>query len=389
MNLLASSHEQDIVIENDEIKLTLTSDAKARSLLHKPSGQECLVEGSNAPVFALTEYRPYDAENMLTYVAKSTTFPANKVVRKGDSLFVNFDRIEYTAVIELNVTPHYIGFNLKRLEYMLEEISQFKRVTEIDEFTILQLPVKKRDVFGEWLNVVWDGDIAVNVIGTSSFTKIDSSDRDNHFLLTAGMESEIKLLDVGAALITTTKNNFLDYLAVLERGTAWDSPISLVTTSLDELNNHPRTEDNLAVIKKWEDARLAGIFTDEQKEILKDPWQEHILLNFNGSHELLPYEQVQNFANNNPDGAAFLFTRNGKTWVVYWHKSGSGKLIIPVSDKYIKVYNNDMKMERKHLKRGVAQTIPIDNRRFIEFDMPENEVINILRHGEITDSRVM
>src|SRR5690554_3834630 len=196
LHLLASSHEQDIVIENDEIRLTLTSDAKARSLLHKPSGQECLVEGSNAPVFALTEYRPYDAENMLTYVAKSTTFPANKVVRKGDSLFVNFDRIEYTAVIELNVTPHYIGFNLKRLEYMLEEISQFKRVTEIDEFTILQLPVKKRDVFGEWLNVVWDGDIAVNVIATSSFTKIDSSDRDNHFLLTAGMESEIKLLDV-------------------------------------------------------------------------------------------------------------------------------------------------------------------------------------------------
>ena len=151
--LVALPGGQDVVIENDEVRLTLTADGKTRGLLHKPTGQECLVQGFSAPVFGLTEYRPYDPENMLTYVAKTTTFPANKVVREGDTLFVNFDRLDYTAVIALNITPYYIGFTLARLDYTLEDISQFKRVTEIDEFTLLQLPVKKRSTFGEWLNV--------------------------------------------------------------------------------------------------------------------------------------------------------------------------------------------------------------------------------------------
>jgi hypothetical protein len=721
--LVAQPVGQDVVIENDEVRLTLTADGKARGLLHKPTGQECLVQGSSAPVFALTEYRPYDPENMLTYVAKTTTFPANKVVREGDSLFVNFDRLDYTAVIALNITPHYIGFTLARLDYTLEDISQFKRVTEIDEFTLLQLPVKKRSTFGERLNVVWDDEIAVNVLGTDPYTKVDSQVRDDHILLSAGMESIIKLLGVGAALITTTKDNFLDYLAVLEhdfnlppgvdsrrldeygysyyemrgltkenidehiayakmggfkmmvlywkdfatslghfpwkkeypngmadlqevtrkireagiipgfhihfnkatrndkyvtpvpdarlnlteiftlsqpideasteiyveesphnctmernrrilkintelieyegftvtrpykftgckrghlnstprsaekgakfglldvdtspqyvrfaqrttiqdemaerlaniideagfdflyfdggedvhppywyygskaqldiynapkrkplfsegalkthfgwhiltranaydtfkperfragvrkymlngarymaenftavnfgwniyqaptetsngyqpdmyefvcsRGAAWDSPISLMVVSLDDMDNHPRTEDNLRVMKKWEEARLAGLFTDEQKEMLKDPFQEHILLNVNGNHELLPYERVENFANNHPDGSAFLFTRNGKTWVVFWHQRGDGKLTLPVSHKVIKLYDRDMKLERKHVKRGEVQTLPIDNRRFIEFDLPESEVIELLKRAEI------
>lgn len=117
LKLMAAPDEDGIVIENDEIRLVLTQDARAHSLIHKPSGEECLIAGSNAPVFALTEYRPYDPENMLTYVAKSTTYPASKVVRKGDTLFVDFDRIAYTAIITLNITPYYIGFNLIQLDY--------------------------------------------------------------------------------------------------------------------------------------------------------------------------------------------------------------------------------------------------------------------------------
>lgn len=42
-----------------------------------------------------------------------------------------------------------------------------------------------------------------------------------------------------------------------------------------------------------------------------------------------------------------------------------------------------MKLERKHVKRGEVQTLPIDNRRFIEFDLPEGEVIELLKRAEI------
>ena len=97
---------------------------------------------------------------------------------------------------------------------------------------MLQLPVKKRSTFGEWLNVVWDDEIAVNVLGTGPYTKVDSEVRDDHVLLSAGMETKIKLLNVGAALITTTKDNFLDYLAILERD--FDLPPGGDSRRLDE-----------------------------------------------------------------------------------------------------------------------------------------------------------
>lgn len=724
LQTLFASPDENIIIENEEFRLTLDQNAQAISLMHKSSGEECLVKGNNAPVFALTEYRPYDAENMLTYVAKSTTYPANKVVRKGNLLKVNFDRIAYTATINLNITPYYIGFKLTNLEYTLEQVSQWKRPTEIDEFTVLQLPIKKRKNFGEWLNVAWDDNVAVNIVGTSQYTKIDAFDRGDHHMFSAGMENKIKLLDVGAALITTDRKKYLDHLDVLEkdynlprgvesrrseeykysyyemrelspenidahiafakkggfrmmviywsdfanslghfpwkkekypngmadlqkitdkikragmipgfhihynkatrndayvtpnpdprlnlsqiftlkesidessteieveesphactmengrrilkinnelieytnytdtrpykftgckrgllntqpqnhnreikfglldvdtspryirfdqrtsiqdevaerlgkivdeagfkflyfdggedvhapywyygskaqldvynacsskplfsegalkthfswhiftranaydsfkpeafregvrkymlngaeymaenftsvnfgwniylaptqtsdgyqpdmyefvcsRAAGWNSPISLIIESFQELYKHPRTEDNLRVIKKWEDARISDVFTDEQKEMMKDPFQEHILFESEQGFELLPYERVENFANNNPEVSAFLFKRNNKIWVVYWHKKGEAKLKIPIAHNLIKLYNQKKLIKHKYNKTDKVQIFPIDNRRFIEFNLPENEVLKVLATSEI------
>lgn len=175
------------------------------------------------------------------------------------------------------------------------------------------------------------------------------------------------------------------YEFVCSRGAAWDSPISLVVTSPDELINHPRTEDNLAVIKKWEEARIANLFTDEQKEMLKDPYQEHILLKIDGNHELLPYKKVPDFASGDPDVSAFLFIRDSNTWVVYWHKNGAGQLEIPISGKAMKVYNREMTVEDDHTRSGSVQILPIDNRRYLAFDLPEREVIEILRRSKIIE----
>jgi len=136
--LYSDATEEEIIIENTEICLILSTDGKALSLIHKSSGEECLVKNVKSPVFALTEYCPYDSENFLTYIARATTYPANKVVREGDKLNVNFERIAYTATILLNITPEYIGLKLTELDYDLEKVSSVKRRTEIDEFTLLQ-----------------------------------------------------------------------------------------------------------------------------------------------------------------------------------------------------------------------------------------------------------
>src|ERR1700722_15130515 len=90
-----------IVLENAEVRLVIGADATARSLLHKPTGQECLASGAVVPMFNVTNYRPYDNELQLAYPAKITQFPADRVRREGDKLLVTFTTVGYDGVIGL------------------------------------------------------------------------------------------------------------------------------------------------------------------------------------------------------------------------------------------------------------------------------------------------
>lgn len=222
------THGQDnmtpIVVENKEMRLEITPDGRARSLIHKPSGQECLDTSVSLPLCAITEYRPYDNELFLTYPAKARTFGANRIERVGNELKVKFELIAYTAIISLDITDDYIGFKLKGLDYEVETIG-VKRRTEIDEFTLLQLPVRKRRYLGEWLNVAWDGDVAVNLLATDPYAKIDTYDNGAYHLMYAGMENTVKLMDVGAALITVRPDKLLDRIDRLERD--YDLPLGV------------------------------------------------------------------------------------------------------------------------------------------------------------------
>ncbi len=208
---------KDVIIENEEMKLVISTEAIPLSLVHKPTGQECLYAGANIPFCAITEYRPYDNELFLTYPAKSRTFSANKAWLEEDLLKVEFEQIAYTATIKLNITDDYIGFKLTQLDYNIENIG-VKRRTEIDEFTLLQLPVIHREKFGEWLNVVWDDEVAVNLLAADMYAKIDAFSNENYNLLFAGMENSVKLMDVEAALIVTRPDNLLDRIDALEKG---------------------------------------------------------------------------------------------------------------------------------------------------------------------------
>ncbi|MDP4184817.1 MAG: hypothetical protein Q8862_06590 [Bacteroidota bacterium] len=207
---------KEIVIENAEMRLVLSSNGKAISLKHKPTGQECLEKGANVPLCSITEYRPYDNEYFLTFPAKQKILASDTIYRVGDELKVGFEFSAYTATIKLNITDSYIGFKLSGLDYKIEAFGE-KRRTEIDEFTLLQLPVQKRKYFGEWLNVVWDNKVAVNVLATDPYAKIDGFKEDRYIKLSAGMENNVKLMGVGAALITTSTNKLLDRIDQLEK----------------------------------------------------------------------------------------------------------------------------------------------------------------------------
>lgn len=205
-----------ITIENAEMRLILGSDGTAKSLIHKATGQECLMKGIKTPVFAIRQDRPYDNEVQLAYPAKSKTFAADTVYRRGDDLIVNFELSDYEATIGLKITDDYIGFTLKKLEYHMAEFG-VKRKTLIDEFTLLQLPIKNRAHFGEWLNVVWDDEVAVNLLATNNYARIDAVKENGYQLLYAGGSAKVRIEGVGAALITTEKSKLFDRIDRIER----------------------------------------------------------------------------------------------------------------------------------------------------------------------------
>ena len=207
---------ETIMIENKNLRLSITSDCKAASLVHLPTGQECL-SGEDMPLFSVTQPRPFNNEVKLAYPTQRTVFPANRVRREGDRLIVGFSVIPYEAVIAVTVRADYITF---RLEDFIVKPSDYAGLTmsppPVESFRILQLPVKERKYFGQWLNVCHDEKVAVNVLATSPYALINAELRGNMRILTADADRAVKLKGTEAALIVSDAATYLDKLGQLE-----------------------------------------------------------------------------------------------------------------------------------------------------------------------------
>lgn len=214
--LLAQAGGADVVIENAAVRLVIGADGAARSLIHKSTGEECLAAEVRTPICAITQYRPYDNENFLIYPAKPRVFPACRVERRGDRLYVGFEDTYDIAVIRLDIEDDYIGFSLERVDYRIEAYG-VKRQTEIDEFALLQLPLRPRAHFGEWLNVVWDDRVAVNLLGTHPGTRIDAFPTAEATTLYAGLDAQVGLFGPGAALVVSSREGLLPAIGQIER----------------------------------------------------------------------------------------------------------------------------------------------------------------------------
>ena len=210
-----TSARADVILENREFRLVISDDARAKSLLHLKSGEECLATAP-VPLFTATQYRPYDNEVQLAFPARPKTYPSRGIRKTGNELIVNFDVVNYDAVIGVTVTDSYIAFKLLDVKYH-DESFRYKREVLVDETVFLQLPVKSRTNFGEWLNVMWDQRLAVNLLGTDPFARIDSDEIGGGKILRAGAVSDVKLRGVGAALIVTETSSLLDRIAQVER----------------------------------------------------------------------------------------------------------------------------------------------------------------------------
>ena len=198
------------VLENDLMRLTLSADGQAVSLVCKESGEECLA--GSTPLCSITQYRPYDNENFLMMPAKPVTFPSNHLEYRDGQLFVEFEGTYDILVIDVTVRDNYIGFKPLRRDYRIEDMG-VKRKTELDEVALVQLDVCDRENFGSWLNVVWDSSTAVCLMGTDPKTRIDRFGRTMY----AGLEHSVGFDSEGAVLICSPKDSFLDIVDQVER----------------------------------------------------------------------------------------------------------------------------------------------------------------------------
>lgn len=206
-----------ICLENEYFCLELGSDCIARSLVHKASGEECLMAGEETALFSLTEERPYNNEIKLAHPNKRTTFQANRVRREGDRLIVGFELVTFEAVVEVKIAPRYIAFQLVDFLTKPEDFEGLAMTPPpVCEFRVLQLAVKNREKFGEWLNVSWDEKVAVNVLATSPFPRIDSEKRNGYRILYAETLRDVKLKGCGGALIVASPDQLLDAIEAVE-----------------------------------------------------------------------------------------------------------------------------------------------------------------------------
>ncbi|MBR5743681.1 MAG: hypothetical protein IKX85_07715 [Clostridia bacterium] len=72
----------------------------------------------------------------------------------------------------------------------------------------------------------------------------------------------------------------------LARAAAWDCPVT-VQFDFGKLDRHPRKDDLLEALRRWQELRTKGLLTPEEKDALKEPGTEYTLLKGeNGELEL-------------------------------------------------------------------------------------------------------
>jgi hypothetical protein len=230
-----NTKSDDIIIENEQFKLVVGSNAIAKSLILKSTGEECLMQGENMAIFSVTEERPYHNELKLAHPNKKTTFQADTIYRKGDQLIVGFELLPWEAVIKVKETPAYVGFSL--VGFLTEgAYPAYLKITPppATEVCLLQLPVRNMKYFGEWLNVSWDDRVAVNVLGTDEYAYIDFEKRNGYHVLTARAIKDIQFEGTGAALIVSTPERLLDNIAQIEED--FDLPKGVESRRRDIIN---------------------------------------------------------------------------------------------------------------------------------------------------------
>lgn len=204
---------REVTIENRLMKLVIAGDGTVSSLVFKPTRTECLAAGKRVPVSTITEPRPYQNEVKLAYPNRRTTFKANAVRMEGDTLVIGYELVPWEAIVRVKDAGDYIAFSLEG--FTLTEPSVMPE-PPILEMWFLRLPLRERGHWGDWLNVVWDDDVAIALVAADPCANADSEEGEGCRILSAGSDAAVRLAGVTAALIVCATGELLDKVATVE-----------------------------------------------------------------------------------------------------------------------------------------------------------------------------
>lgn len=210
----------DIILETSTFRLTIGQDATAKSLTLKGNGREMLDSRERVPLLTVTQERPFNNEVKLENPNTRTTYKANRIRKEGDLLMVGFETAAYEAVIKVCEGAGYLTFEL--MDFVCDHDRNYEGlkmdVPPVAQLRLLQLPVRERENFGDWLNAMWDDKTAVCVAGCDPYTEIWHTDAQNGRILTADLYSGIRLRGGKAAIIAAQgKEEFLDIMDGFEQ----------------------------------------------------------------------------------------------------------------------------------------------------------------------------
>lgn len=211
----------DIILENKHFRLVLGEDARAKSLFCKDTEQECLA-GETIPLCAVTQPRFFNNENKLAHPVRPVTLQANSLHREGDALVVGFTHATYKTLLEVKETDAYISFRVAGFRVPEETVASSDMVLNMDmppadTFRFLQLPVKNREKFGEWLGVMWDDNVAVSILAATPEVFVDNDEGKTFRVMTAEAGRHTRLTGAEAALVVTETAEFLDAVETFEK----------------------------------------------------------------------------------------------------------------------------------------------------------------------------
>lgn len=208
----------DVVVENGKFKLVLGDNARAKSLVVKATGEEMLDLKEDIPAFSAIQERPFNNEVKLVFPHRRTEFRADRIRRVGNDLFVGFELVSYEAQIRVTEKADYVLFELVDFPLGARGSNDLQMTyPPVDILKILNLPVKDRANFGDWLNVSWDDKSAVSLFAAEPYTWIANAPRHGFHLLTAEAHRGVKLRGAKAALIASGTPAFLDAMDAVEK----------------------------------------------------------------------------------------------------------------------------------------------------------------------------